>query len=40
MEKKDYYFVAVLIAIVMVAGTALAAGGDVSALGVSHLTVI
>jgi hypothetical protein len=40
MKKKDYYFVAVLIAIVLVASTAFAAVGDVSALGVGHLTVI
>ena len=40
MYKKDYYFVAVMIAIVLAVGTAVAAGGDVSALGASYLTVI
>jgi hypothetical protein len=40
MKKQDYYFVAVLLTIVLVASTAFATVGDVSALGVSHITIV
>jgi hypothetical protein len=40
MKKQDYYFVVALLTLVLVAGTAFATVGDVSALGVSHITVI